>query len=80
MTPDEPQQLWADPTHWNRDGSYQCRADPRLHVPKRNGGGWTLSMEHPKAQWTIWAILIVVIGVAVVVALVARYRVAPTMP
>lgn len=72
MTPDDLPKLWSDPSHWNRDGSYKCRADPRLLVPKRNGGGWTLNMEHARAQLTIWAFLVVVIGIAVAVTLVAR--------
>ncbi|MHB1313330.1 MAG: DUF5808 domain-containing protein [Gemmatimonadaceae bacterium] len=73
MTPDELQQLWAEPSHWNRDGSYKCVADPRFMVPMRNGLGWTLNMAHPRAQMTIWGILAVVIGIAVVIALLARY-------
>ncbi|MHB1313748.1 MAG: DUF5808 domain-containing protein [Gemmatimonadaceae bacterium] len=73
MTPDELKRLWAEPSHWNRDGSYQCAADPRLMVPKRHGGGWTLNMAHPRAQAVIWGILTVVISIAVVVALIARY-------
>ena len=50
--------LWNDPAHWNRDGSYNCAGDPRLFVPKRNGGGWTLNMAHPRAQLTIWLLLL----------------------
>lgn len=73
MTPDELKRLWIEPSHWNGDGSYQCTADPRLMVPKRNGGGWTLNMAHPKAQAVIWGILAVVICIVIVIALIARY-------
>jgi len=72
MTPGELEALWVEPSHWNRDGSYKCAADPRLLVPKRNGGGWTLNMEHPKAQWAIRGLLIAVLGIAVALAFVAR--------
>lgn len=55
---DELDQLWSNPAHWNRDGSYKCAADPRLVVPRRGGGGLTLNMEHRRA----W---IVMVGVVV---------------
>ena len=54
LTRDELDDLWHNPEHWNRDGSYRCAADPRLIIPKRDGGGWTLNVGHPRA-WMIMA-------------------------
>jgi uncharacterized membrane protein len=71
MTRDELDALWRDPAHWNPDTSYRCAADPRLFVPKRDGGGWTVNMEHPKAQLAMWTFLFVIVAVVVAVGVVA---------
>jgi uncharacterized membrane protein len=72
MTSEDLERLWGDPSHWNRDGSYKCATDPRLIVPKRYGGGWTLNMEHPRAVIATIGLVLVVLGVAVGALFYAR--------
>ena len=65
MVSEDLERLWKDPSHWNRDGSYKCPTDPRLLVPKRDGGGWTLNMAHPRAGVAMVGLVIVVLSIAV---------------
>lgn len=58
---------WGNPANWNRDGSYRCADDPRLIVPKRHGGGWTMNMAHRRAQAAMWFFLLVAAGSVVVI-------------
>ena len=71
MTSDELDVFWRERAHWNRDGSYNCAADPRLFVPKRVGGGWTLNMALPKAQSAIWGFLLSALVLVIVVGVFA---------
>ena len=57
--------LWRDLAHWDRWGSYSCAADPRLMVPKRGGGGWTVNMGHRRAQSVLWGFLAGIVALAV---------------
>ena len=70
MTREELDALWKDPAHWNRDTSYKCATDPRLMVAKRDGGGWTLNMAHPKAQLASWSLLMAIVALVVVLGFV----------
>lgn len=63
MSREEKDLLWEDPQHWDRRGlTYSCPRDPRLMVPKREGGGWTLNMGHRRAQSVAWLFLLCVIA------------------
>jgi uncharacterized membrane protein len=67
------QNLWANPEHWNLDGSYNCADDPRLLVRDRARVGWTLNMAHRRAQTAIWGLLIAIsTGVATLAFIVDR--------
>jgi uncharacterized membrane protein len=72
VTPDELDALWKDPAHWSRDTFYSCATDPRLLVPKRRGGGWTINMGHPRAQVALWLVLLLVVALVSLAALGAR--------
>jgi uncharacterized membrane protein len=66
-------QLWNDPVHWNRDGSYKCAADPRLLVRARRGVGLTLNMSHPRANFAMLLIVVFVVCIlGGVIALATR--------
>ena len=75
MKSDNLYSLWRNPSHWDRYGSYRCADDPRLFVNKLNGFGWTLNMAHPRAQVTIWLLLLVVVAFVLAVGFWARFRV-----
>ena len=66
---DDIETMWRDPSNWGRFESYRCAADPRLFVPKRNGGGWTLNMAHPRSQAVLWIALVAILGVAAAIFL-----------
>jgi hypothetical protein len=66
-TPEELEQLWADPSHWHL-GIYSCKADPRIWVPKRpRWAGWTLNFAHRRSIWLLIALLLICLGVYTIV-------------
>ena len=42
-------QLWSDPANWKSGIFYNCKADPRVIVPKRFGIGWTINFARASA-------------------------------
>ena len=49
VTPEKLQQLWSDPANWKSGVFYNCKADPRVIVPKRFGIGWTINFARASA-------------------------------
>jgi hypothetical protein len=49
VTPEMLQQLWNDPANWKAGMFYNCKADPRVIVPKRFGIGWTINFARASA-------------------------------
>jgi hypothetical protein len=49
VTPEKLQRLWNDPANWKAGMFYNCKADPRVIVPKKFGIGWTINFAHASA-------------------------------
>ena len=62
MTREEIETCWKDPRN-RKWGFYNCKADPRVIVPKRlKWMGWTMNVAHPSAIPI--TLLVIAIGVA----------------
>jgi Family of unknown function (DUF5808) len=73
LPPGTLEKLWNDPTSWRGLGTYYCKADPRVIVPKRiRWTGWTMNFAHAAAWWYLIVGLLLAIAVICVGAASGR--------
>ena len=74
MTKDDLHKLWSDERNWGHGplGTYFCKDDPRLIVPKRRLPGGTFNMAH---RWAV-PLLTLIPLLLIVLVLTLAFRVA----
>jgi len=53
--------MWKNPSNW-KGPFYFNRKDPRLHVPKITGMGWTLNFASPYSWLFMIAVVLIIIA------------------
>ena len=68
MTREELESCWKDQRNWKWGIIYNCKADPRVVVPKQKWFGWTINFGRPSAHPTGILLSIILFGPYLIVA------------